>query len=657
MERRGAYRVAIVGGGPRGTSVLERLLANQRLRGDGTAVQVHLVDPYPPGPGHVWQPDQPRVFLMNTPSLFPTVVPDAGTGAGGLEAEPVTGMSFDVWREAVAAGSIEGMPEQDRKEAAALTSAGFPSRALYGRYLSWTFARLAAEAARTGGGVRLAVHPAEAVHLSRSGSGYELALADGGTVAADAVVLALGHVPAALSAEQQDLQDQAARHGLHYLPPNVPADVDWGRIPAGRTVLVRGLGLNFFDVMAELTEGRGGRFHPGPHGRLVYEPSGKEPLIVAGSRRGTPYRAKAALESYLPASLSLKYFTRSAAGALYEDGIQPGFDHDFWPLLHRDVLRTYYATLARVEPGVIKGHPLEFLAGLDELLALKSVRGSRALLERVRAYLAEFVPPGHRVEVEALGRPFGGRNFASAGEYREAMLEYLDADAAGSAQGEDDPLKMAIGALNAGRSLIKELVADGGLTEEAWQSELRGWFEPLVEGLASGPPPLRIAQLAALARAGIVEFVGPDPHFEVDPETGRFRASSPWVADSVHQAAFLLEAMMPANRVGRSRSPLLRRLLEDGLGRPRLMLGVEGGPVETSGLEVTRPPYRLVGASGQVTEGVYVLGLQLSSVQWGTAIAAEAGASANGGARTLKDADDIARDVLDRAAAPRPLDG
>ncbi|MCG2622909.1 FAD/NAD(P)-binding protein [Arthrobacter sp. I2-34] len=648
MDRRKGYRVAIVGAGPRGTSVLERLLANQRLRADGTGLQVHLVDPYPPGPGHVWRPDQSRLFLMNTPALFPTVVPAAGDSGGGLEAGPVAGMSFDAWREAAAAGRLQDIPPADREEAAALGPAGFPSRALYGRYLAWTFARLAAAAAEARS-VRLSVHAADAVRLSAAGDGYELTLADGGRLAADAVVLALGHVPAALNAEQQDLQDQAARHGLHYLPPNVPGDVDWNRIPAGRTLLVRGLGLNFFDLMVQLTEGRGGRFRAAADGRLAYEPSGKEPLIVAGSRRGTPYRAKAALDSYIPASLSLEHFTRSAAGALYEDGIVPGFDHDFWPLLHRDVLRIYYGTLARVEPGVVKGHPLVFLEGLDQLLALQSVRGSRALLDRVRAYVADFVPAEHRLDVEALARPFGGRNFASAAEYHAAMLAYLDADAAGSARGEDDPLKMAIGALNAGRSLIKELVADGGLTEEAWQSELRGWFEPLVEGLASGPPPLRISQLAALVRAGTVEFVGPDPHYSVDPETGRFRAVSPWVADSVHEAAHLVEAMMPANRVGRSLSPLLRRLLEDGLGRPRLMLGVEGGPEETSGLDVTKPPYRLVGANGRVNEGLYVLGLQLSSVQWGTSIAAEAGASVHGGARTLKDADDIARDILDRA--------
>src|SRR6185312_9286087 len=109
-----------------------------------------------------------------------------------------------------------------------------------------------------------------------------------------------------LNPEQQQLQDAAARHGLHYLAPNVPADVDWGRLPPGRTVLVRGMGLNFFDLMVQVTEGRGGRFVPATDGEpLTYLPSGKEPRLVAGSRRGTPYRAKARIKSYIPAGVEL----------------------------------------------------------------------------------------------------------------------------------------------------------------------------------------------------------------------------------------------------------------------------------------------------------------------------------------------------------------
>ncbi|TJY67216.1 hypothetical protein E4J89_16045 [Arthrobacter sp. CAU 1506] len=651
MDNPGIYRVAIVGAGPRGTSVLERILSNQQARG-GARLRIHLVDPFPPGPGHVWQPNQSRLFLMNTPCLFPTVVPAPGTDQVGPD--PVAGMTFEAWRSAVADGNIPDVPPADAEEAAALGPADFPSRALYGRYLAWTFAHLAA---RTGADASLTVHAAEATGLARHDGGWQLELDDGTTLPADAVVLALGHVPAALNPEQQQLQDAAARHGLNYLPPNVPADVDWGRLPPGRTVLVRGMGLNFFDLMVQVTEGRGGRFLPATDSQpLTYLPSGKEPRLVAGSRRGTPYRAKASINSYIPAGVELQHFTTHTARLFAEAGVQPGFDHDLWPMLHRDVYWTYYSTLAREQPECLKVPPQELLAGLDHLLAEKWEPGNRTLLTRVRTYLAERVSEDKLLDVEALAKPFGGRKFGSAAEYQQAVLGYLDADAEGSARGTDDPLKMAVGALNAGRSLLKKIVADGGITEESWLAELRGWFEPLVEGLASGPPVQRIEQLAALARAGVVQFAGPEPVYQVDPATGRFRVTSPWVDGAEYSAAYLVEAMMPVNRVAHSRSPLLRRMFEDGLARPKLMIGPNGAPVTGSGLDVTQPPYRPLDRNGQPVQDLYVIGLQLSAVQWGTSIAAEAGASGETGGRTLQDADRIARAILD-AADQRSLAG
>ena len=103
---------------------------------------------------------------------------------------------------------------------------------------------------------------------------------------------------------------------------------------------------------------------------------------------------------------------------------------------------------------------------------------------------------------------------------------------------------------------------------------------------------------------------------------------------------------MPANRVAQNRSVLLRRLLEDGLVRARTMMSEDGVPEVSPGIDVSKPPYRAIGANGLAQENLYVLGLQLSSVQWGTAIAAEAGASLDAGSRTLRDADDIARAIL-----------
>jgi hypothetical protein len=471
-------------------------------------------------------------------------------------------------------------------------------------------------------------------------------------------VLALGHLESRLSPEQRELQAAAEEFGLLYLPPAAPADVDWSLVPAVKPVLVRGMGLNFFDVMGQLTEGRGGRFLPGADGRLGYLPSGREPLIIAASRRGTPYRAKATLAGYYPDAVTLKYCTEHALAKFAEAGIRPAFDHDFWPLLHRDALWAYYSTLARSQPGAILTAPKEFLAALEE--ALRPHAHSAAKWEDlVDSVLDLHVRPAHRLNLLGLAAPLAGRSFASRAELDGAVAEYLLDDARRSALGEDDPVKMTIGALHHGRAVLKTAVADGGITDESWVAGLRGWFESFVEGLASGPPALRAEQLAALVSAGVVRFVGPDPKFGVDRKARTFTAVSPWVGNStddgageVVNAVAMIEALAPANRVAVNESPLLEQLLAEGLVRPRLMMTVEGTPVPTSGLDVATHPYRPLGANGSVTEGLYVLGLQLSAVQWGTAIAAEArqksGPVYRSGQRTLRDADEIARAILGR---------
>ena len=155
------------------------------------------------------------------------------------------------------------------------------------------------------------------------------------------------------------------------------------------------------------------------------------------------------------------------------------------------------------------------------------------------------------------------------------------------------------------------------------------------------------------SRAGVVSFVGPDPKFGVDRKSVLFTASSPWVAGPPATAKTMVEALAPGNRVSANDSPLLSQLLSDGLVRPKLMMAAEGAPIESTGLDVEAHPYRPVAANGSVTEGLFVLGLQLSSAQWGTAIAAEAlqpgGPAYRSGQRTLRDADEIAAAILRRA--------
>src|SRR5687768_9238615 len=74
-----SIRTALIGAGPRGTSVLERLLANWAAGGAvraGSRLHIDVIDPHPAGPGHVWQPGQSRLYLMNTQSFYPTLIPE-----------------------------------------------------------------------------------------------------------------------------------------------------------------------------------------------------------------------------------------------------------------------------------------------------------------------------------------------------------------------------------------------------------------------------------------------------------------------------------------------------------------------------------------------------------------------------------------------------
>lgn len=649
-------RIVVVGAGPRGLSVLERLAARAAARPD-LRVRADVVDPFDPGPGHVWRTDQSPLFLMNTPSFFPTVVPSEATVASRPDFPaplPVlTGLTFDAWRERTAADPASAATPLDEdvlRELGTLTRSGFPSRKLYGTYLAEVWALLLAHRPEN---LEVRHHRQEAVRVvpaENAAHRYRVELGDGEWLPADAVVLAVGHTDATLRDDQQDLVEFAAEHRLNYWPPAVPADVHWDALPEGENVLVRGMGLNFHDALAQVTEGRGGRFVADPEHphRLVYEPSGREPRIWTASRRGTPYRGKAVLDTYYPPSVENRFFTRELVdrtrAAARLQGREVDFEAEYWPLIRRDAQWNYYRTLVRTDPERIAGDPQDFLARVEKILADPDHRSWWARLDRLTA---ERVDPTWILRPERLARSFDGESFGSHEEYAAAVVHLVDRDVDSSFAAEDSPLKMAIGSLNQSRMLVKYAVADHGISPESWKRGLERSFGGLVEGLASGPPVLRIQQMAALARAGVLRFLGPDPVLTADPVHGEFTASSPWVRDEPVRSRWLVEALAPANDVRRSTSPLIGRLFSDRLAQPwQMRLPDASAPVPGQGFEVTASPYRLVAPDGAAVEGVYVLGLQLSSAQWGTAIAAESDGDLGLSASTIADADDVVADVL-----------
>ncbi|WP_170228418.1 FAD/NAD(P)-binding protein [Nesterenkonia populi] len=585
------YVIAVVGAGPRGISFLERLLA--RVERDGVparGLRVLIADPAPHGPGKVWEPSQSSLYLMNTPAAFPTASP-VGATQEELPASSCSASFLDWWRE-----------HGDHDDARDQEGTWFPSRAEYGQYLTRLHQRVAEALDQAGVVVEQRQDPVLSLS-GRDSCGPGLALGLPGKVErADAAVLSLGHVEADLSTDpaRAALAEQAAQHGLHYQPPAVPTDVDLVALPAGENVLVRGMGLNFFDLMIAVTVGRGGSFQEvrgaAPGQRLRYVPSGQEPRLVAGARRGTPYRAKTDAPGFVPQGAELTRFTPEAAEKLAQQHGQLDFEQQLWPLILADVQATH-----------------------------RSFGGDGSF--DPRSYAA----------------PFAGTGFGSAQEHRAAVLSWLEEDAASSAAASGSPEKMAVKTLHAARFVLKALLMEGRISATSRAAQVEAWFEPLVEGLASGAPVQRTEELAALVRAGVVEILGPSPVYTIDAAQDVFTAVSPQVAGAQHAAQHLVEAMMPPNRVGQSGSPLIQGLLRSGLARPASLAGAEH-----KGFDVTPRPHRLISRSGEA-QPVHVLGLQLSSAQWGTAIAAEAGGGPRTTASTLADADAAASHILDAA--------
>ncbi|MGA4842266.1 FAD/NAD(P)-binding protein [Streptomyces sp. G45] len=612
--------MAIVGAGPRGTSVLERLCASAaELLAPGTRMTIHVIDPSPPGPGRVWRTAQAPQLLMNTVACQVTLFTDASVDCAG----PIRpGPSLYEWG---ARGHLPGLGPDD-----------YPTRADYGRYLEWVFA----ETVRTApDAVRVEVHAARAVRLADAAGdadGPQTLVLDNSRALTglSAVVLAQGHLPAAPEAAVRRLGEHAARHGLRHVPPANPADVDLTPLAPGEPVLLRGLGLNFFDHMALLTEGRGGRYARTPDGVLRYTASGEEPKLYAGSRRGVPYQArgdnaKGPYGRHEPAVLTADVIARFRKRA--DSGDPPDFLAEVWPLVAKEVETVYYEALlrARGPAGPVRAFRDRFLD------APHGSPQEAALLDESAVAAAD------RWSWERLERPCAGRAFRSPGDFRAWLLDHLRADAAQAALGNvAGPLKAALDVLRDLRNELRLVVDHRGIAGASRREHLDGWYTPLNAFLSIGPPRHRIEQLAALVEAGVVEVVG--PRLDVRAADGAFLARSPDVPGSDVRVTALVEARLPEPDLRRTGDELLAGLLRDGRCRPHAVDGYE-----TGGLDVTPRPYRLVERGGRAHPRRFALGVPTEGVHWVTAAGARPGVDSV----TLSDADAVARAALRAATA------
>ncbi|MBL3699107.1 FAD/NAD(P)-binding protein [Leucobacter luti] len=671
-----ATSIAIVGLGPRGTSLIERLGAHldaAAARGDARAdapLDLHLIDDAQAGAGRIWRTDQTRELCMNTLADAVTLFTEPGsTVTGPIRQGPTLyewallvrdGASAAVPAAHAAAFSAhptrQGLAADYRAELAELRPESHPSRALYGEYLVWCFDRAIAALPAS---VRVVHHRARAERIARVDGRERLTLDTGATVAADAAILATGWLPRTSTPAERAIEAKLADHpGLTWVRQGSPVDQDLSGVPAGEPVIVRGLGMGFFDTMALLTIGRGGVFTPDPAapGGLRYAPSGHEPIIHVTSHRGVPFRAKSLYRSLPP---------RAAQTLLREvewDSIpRPiNFDQLLWPRIVGDGFIAHATALREIRPEALGTDAARADAALGAIadavrtaiapiLAGAASAAPTATVDAVAAAVAPHIPsPADRFDLAGELTPVDVA-FSGPAAFDAWVAERVAADLRAAEQGRANALKAGLWSISSARAVSSRIGTLGGFDAE---SRRGGYALLLAVGgmVGSGPPAFRSSQLLALASAGIVHFIGPEAALTVDDRG--FVASSPLVAGSEVVAPALIDAWMHFHRLAETADPLSHSLVEAGRARPFTVAARASGPaagtrLTTGGIDIDGPTGRLRGADGTVDAAVHASGIPVDETLHDTVISPMPGTDPF----MLRETDRVALSTLEAALA------
>lgn len=564
-------QIALIGAGPRNLILTERLMtfANQST----TPVTITLFDPFPIG-GRVWSPEQSPYFIANTIASHATLFSDESIES------PFPGLRGPNWYEWLNTVAADFIKEQNYTHQdyflnviANLTPNTYPSRALMGVYAAWTFEQIIKHANPN---VHIVHRRLNVTKTLQKDNQFELTFSDGTTELMDQVILTPGHLPTEHTPEEQVFADS----GLTYLPVGHPGEAKLDLLPAKQDVIFRGLGLSFFDYMAALTLGRGGKFDRDTNGRLVYTPSGHEPHIIAGSRRGELAHARGVNQKPAHVSYVPKIFTSERLTAT-----QPTDFHMFFRMIKAEMQLVYYQNLLSEQPDVYPGDASAFIEGLI---------ASDNLEETVVAsdLPAEYYYDWARVYPHTVTSDVTVMNALLTTDIADAEL----GNAAGPYSGSYEIVKDL-------RSLIRQYLY-AGIFDGTGYAAFLDLFGPFNNTVAVGPPLERIEELQALIAAGIVTIANPglkvevhDHHYQATDDAG-----NEWIAD------YLVEARLPSTNITKVTNPLMHQLYVDKYIEPVTMTRTDQSTYSIPAVHVNPRTLQTQNASGQM-DNLFIWGL------------------------------------------------
>ncbi|MCK8606730.1 FAD/NAD(P)-binding protein [Apilactobacillus ozensis] len=576
-------KIAIIGAGPRGLVTAYNLLKNFNNKNE--SLQINLFDKYDVG-GRVWNANQSPYLIMNTPASEITLFNYDDKNKQTLyewcknESEDfISKHDFEYQQQLIAAAT--NLPEN-----------GYADRALLGIYCKWFFEEYILTQQTADKKINLINHQTVSNIKVNSDKKYNVIINFKKYYGDfDKIIISLGQQENKLSENEASLQKYAKENGLNYFLPGYPAEQDLSKIKASENVIIRGLGLSFNDYVSLLTIGRGGKFVKDGE-NLKYIPSGNEPRIIAGSRRGVPY---------FPKAISQKRYDEKFGGHfLIPEVIKKHLTNDklkyeeLVKLLKLDIEYRYYALLIKNKYAKIN---------LDNFKNdfIKN-NGKLNFAEQYGIDTADIF------NWEKVLNPVAGVKITTTDNYQKEILKWLNFIIKDAKLGsKTGPLTSSIEMLRDLRTNIRWIVANNLLSNDDYINKFQKQFMSTISFLSMGAPVIRSEQLDALIKANIVTILGPQMMLIGANKT--YKTCSMFYKKEIFSAKNLIEARIPKASLKNTDNVLLKNLSDDKLVHLDELKINNNQTSTTDSIDIDVNSNNIIANNGKINKDIYAWGL------------------------------------------------
>ncbi|MEQ1965069.1 FAD/NAD(P)-binding protein [Xenorhabdus khoisanae] len=564
--------IAILGMGPRGLSILERICALNGLQSFPSDIEVILIDSNDMGTG-AHSPNQPDHLLVNTVACQITLFGDTTVkGAGPLR----TGPCFHQWANEQGYRNIDG--HYVRSSTGNLIGPNeYLPRKLLGEYLHWAYQEFTRDLLSN---IHIRQINNKAINILSECEGRSIVVLDNDQqILVDFIYITTGHGRNMPSIDDYCLQHFVSSNTqknslLNYYSDPYPIE-KLNEIKPNCRVFIQGIGLTAYDVISQFTVGRGGKFTY-QDGKLTYLPSGKEPNLALYSRQALPFSSRGVNQKGASGQYSPVFITSAAIEDLRRKNLkdngnsQLDFSAQVFPLLFKEMCYVYRCTLEGIWADANNWQP-----GKEEENAILRIL-----------------------------YPHEGQMHSNLHDYTRWFKTFLQDDLKSAEEGNvEDPVKAATDVIRDVRDILRGAIDFSGLTPESHQYFLEH-YNPIFNRIAVGPPKQRNAQLLALMEAGIITLAGgKNATLTLNSSTGHFEIHSRFVNETnVTIGDIIIKAKIANFSPIDDNSELMRNLISSGTIRPFLNRRYHPGGID---IDVQQHP---ITSKGQVLKNIWALG-------------------------------------------------